>query len=307
MKLWPVYASLVLVQVLFATLPIAIKIALRELSSPSVALLRVGGAAILFLILQRSISGARVRSRRDYARLALYALFGVVLNQLLYITALTMTTATAATTLITSGPALTLAVAILLRRETATAGKWLGIALAAAGALLLVGIDVGGGQLWGNLLVLANVLAFSFYLVLSRDILRRYDALTVITWTFVFGVVGIAPWGVPSLWSETGGVSSATVWALAWIVLLPTVGGYYLNAWALARVEASVVAVYVYLQPVVTAVLAARFLGERPSPRMIPAVALIFAGVAVTAWAGRRARLRRESNASAAERAGVEV
>lgn len=292
MKVRPVYILLVVVQVLFATLPIGVKIALRDLSSPAIALLRVVGAALLFVVLQRLFSRDRVRGRGDYARLALYALFGVVLNQLLYITALSLTTATAAQTLIAAGPALTLGIAILLRRESATAGKWVGIALAAAGAIFLIGADIGGGRALGNALALLNVLAFSTYLVISRDILRRYDALTVITWTFVFGAAGIAPWGAMALAAESGGVSSATVGALLWIIVVPTVGAYYLNVWALARVEASVVSVFVYIQPVITAVLAVQLLGERPSAHLIPAATLIFSGVAVTAWSGRRARVR---------------
>lgn len=298
--MWKVYVALVAVQVLFATLPIAVKIALRDLSSPALAMLRVTGAALLFLLLQRWLSGAKVRSGRDYARLALYAVFGVVLNQLLYITALTLTTATAAQTLIAASPALTLLVAILLRRERASGAKWLGIALAAAGALLLVGVETGGGRSLGNLLVLLNVAAYSVYLVISRDILRRYDALTVITWVFVFGALGIAPWGLPPLLAGTGPLSGSTLAALAWIILLPTVGAYYLNAWALARAEASTVALFVYLQPLVTDLLAVPILGEHPSLWVIPAGALIFAGVAVTAWAARRSRAGRGLASAAA-------
>ena len=49
----PVYVALIAVQIMFATLPIAAKIALRELGSPALCLLRVSGAAIIFLILQR--------------------------------------------------------------------------------------------------------------------------------------------------------------------------------------------------------------------------------------------------------------
>ncbi len=285
-----VYVVLVVTQILFATLPVAIKIALADLTSPSLALLRVTGAALLFLLLHRVLGRERVRSRTDYLRLAMYAFFGVVANQLLYITALTMTTATAAQTLITAGPAFTLLIAILLRRESSSPGKWLGIALAAAGALYLVGVDLVTGSGVGNLLALLNVACFSIYLVISRDMLQRYDPLTVITWVFVFGVVGIAPWGLPALAAETGGISTYTALALVWIITLPTVLAYYLNVWALRRVPASVVAVYVYLQPLVTALLATSMLGERLSARLIPAGALIFGGVAVTAWAGKRAQ-----------------
>jgi drug/metabolite transporter (DMT)-like permease len=283
-----VYVVLVAVQILFATLPIAIKIALRDLSSPSIALLRVAGAALLFVLLHRVLVREPVRSRADYLRLAVFALFGVVANQLLYITALTLTTATAAQTLMTAGPAFTLLFAILLRRESSSPGKWMGIALAGAGALYLVGVDLVSGSGVGNLLALLNVASFSVYLVISREMLQRYDPLTVITWVFVFGVVGIAPWGVPALVAERGGVSEASWLSLTWMIVLPTVTGYYLNVWALKRVQASVVAVYVYLQPVTTALLAVPILGERPSPRLLPAAALIFSGVAVTAWMGRR-------------------
>ncbi|HEX8696857.1 MAG TPA: DMT family transporter [Longimicrobium sp.] len=306
MRLRSVYAALVLVQVFFAMLPIALKFALRELSSPALALVRVTGAALLFWVLQRSLTGERVRGRRDYLLLAAYAVFGVVANQLLYITALTLTTATAAQTLVAAGPAMTLLIAIVARKEKATPAKWLGIALAGSGALYLIGVGLGTGSGLGNLLAFLNVCCYSVYLVISRGLLRRYDALTVITWVFVFGAVGMLPWGTLPLAREAGGVSAST-WLLALgIVLFPTVGAYYLNILALKHVESSIVSVFVYLQPPLTALLAVPALGEHPSPRLIPAALLIFSGVAVTVWEGRRERLRRGEAPSPAEQEMVE-
>lgn len=285
-----VLLALVMVQVLFSTLPVVVKVALRDLSSPSLALLRVTGAAMLFLVLQRTITRERIHSWRDYGLLALYSLFGVIANQLLYITALTLTTATAAQTLVAAGPAMTLLVAILLRKETATRAKWLGIGLAGSGALMLVGVGVHEGSVAGNLLALCNVAAYSIYLVISRGLLKRYNALTVITWVFAFGVVGMVPWGIVPAMREVPGMSATTWWAMAYIVVGPTVAAYYLNLWASRRVEASLVSTFVYLQPVMTALLAVPLLHERISLMMIPAVALIFAGVAVAIRAGRSIR-----------------
>ena len=302
-----VYVALIFVQIFFATLPIAVKIALRDLSSPALALLRVAGAALLFVALQRALVGERVRGRRDYLWLAVYSIFGVILNQLLYITALSLTTATAAQTLVAAGPAFTLLFAILARKETATPAKWAGIAVAGAGALYLVGTGLGTGRGLGNLLALLNVAAYSVYLVISRGLLRRYDALTVITWVFVFGAVGMLPWGIGPVVREVGGVSATTWAAMAYIVVLPTVGAYYLNVVALKRVESSVVSVFVYLQPILTAVLAIPILDEHPSPRLIPAALLIFCGVTVTVWEGRRERLRRGEPPSPAEQEAVEA
>jgi drug/metabolite transporter (DMT)-like permease len=284
-----VFGVLVLVQFFFGSLPVAVKFALVDLSPPALALLRVASAALLFLALQRTLPIERIR-RADYGRFAVYALFGVVVNQLLYISALSFTTATSAQTIMVVGPAMTLLVAILLRREASTGQKWLGIALAGAGVLYLVGTDLTSGHGIGNLMVLLNAASFSIYLVISRDALLRYSPLTVITWVFVFGTIGIAPWGMVSLWREAAGMSGTTLAAMAWIVLVPTVLGYYLNLWALKRVESSVVAIFVYLQPVVTASLALPLLGERISPRLLPAAALIFAGVWVSSRVGKQRR-----------------
>jgi drug/metabolite transporter (DMT)-like permease len=282
-----VVLALVLVQVLFATLPIAVKVALRDLTSPALALLRVAGAALLFWVIHRLTVREHIQSWRDYGLLAAYSLFGVILNQLLYITALTMTTATAAQTLVTAGPAMTLLIAILAGRETGTRAKWLGIALAGCGALVLVGVGLHEGSALGNLLALLNVASYSVYLVISRGLLRRYHALTVITWVFVFGLLGMLPWGIGPAVRQVGGMSATTWVMMIYIIVLPTVAAYYLNIWALSRAEASLVSTFVYLQPVMTAALAVPLLGEHVSWRMAPAVVLIFAGVAVAIRAGR--------------------
>lgn len=281
---------LVLVQVLFGTLPIAIKFALRDLSSPALTLLRVGGAALLFILISRLTLRERIRSKRDYALLAFFSLLGVSMSQLAYIAGVKLTTATAAQTLVAAGPALTLLAAILLHKENGSRAKWVGILFAGSGALILVGVGLADGRALGNVLVLGNVIAYSVYLVISRELLTRYDPLTVITWVFIFGMIALIPFGIAPVIHELPQASGATWAALIWIVLFPTVATYYLNLWALKRVEASLVATFVYLQPLLTALLAIPLLGERPSPRLIPGALLIFAGVTVTIMAGRSLR-----------------
>lgn len=297
-----VLAALVLVQVLFAALPIAAKIALRELSSPSIALIRVSAAALLFVIIHELTVREKIRSRADYLWLAWFSVLGVSSNQLLYITGLTMTTATAAQMLITGGPAVTLGTAMLLGKEVATRAKWIGIALAGTGALGMIGVGAMESRALGNLLIVINMVGYSIYLVSARDLLHRYHPLTVITWIFIFGVIGLLPFGLKSALSEFSATSNQTRLMLVFIIIFPTVIAYYLNMWALTKVESSVVSTFVYLQPVLTAMLAMPILGERPSLRMIPAAALIFAGVAIAIQSGRRA----DHRADPADQAVVE-
>lgn len=300
------FTALLFVQIFFGVLPIAVKVVLREMTSPAIALVRVAGAALLFRLLHALLVRERIRDPRDYWMLAAYAVFGVVLNQLLYITALSLTIATAAQTLVAAGPAITLLIAILARKETATRLKWAGIAVAGSGAVWLVGAGARAGSALGNLLALLNVAAYSVYLVISRGLLRKYDALTVITWVFTFGALGMLPWGLRPLVREIGHLHAESWAVLAFIVALPTVGAYWLNVFALKRVESSVVSVFVYLQPVITALVAIPFLHEHLPPRLLPAALLIFAGVTVTVWEGRRERLGRGGRPSPAEQEMVE-
>jgi drug/metabolite transporter (DMT)-like permease len=297
-----VLAVLALVQLFFATLAIAGKIALREMSSPALVLARVGGAAIVFLVVHRLTTRERIHSRRDYLLLALYSVLGVSLNQLLYLAGLERTTATTAQMLIVAGPAITLAVGMMRGAERGTPLKWIGIVLAASGALTLVAAVPANNRL-GNLFILTNVVIYSIYLVLTRGIVQRYHPLTVITWIFTFGALALIPIGAAPLIRELPGLSRDGWLAVAWIIALPTVAAYYLNVWALLHVESSIVSSFVYLQPVLTALMAMSILGERPSARIIPAAVLIAAGVAVAIHEQRA----REKGPSPADQSMVEV
>src|SRR5690348_854286 len=121
-----VLAVLALVQLFFATLPIAGKIVLRQMSAPALVLTRVGGAALVFLVIQRLTAKEQVRTSRDYVLLALFSVLGVSLNQLLYLAGLERTTATMAQMFIVAGPAITLAVGVMRGAERGTPLKWTG-------------------------------------------------------------------------------------------------------------------------------------------------------------------------------------
>ena len=297
-----VFAVLALVQLFFATLAIAGKIALRELSSPALVLIRVGGAALVFFAVHRMTTNEKIRDRRDYLLLALYSVLGVSLNQLLYLAGLERTTATTAQMFIVAGPAITLADGMMRGVERGTPLKWTGIVLAASGALTLVAAVPANNRL-GNLFILTNVVIYSVYLVLARGIVRRYHPLTVITWIFAFGAVVLVPIGAAPLVRELPELSLMGWLAVVWIIALPTVAAYYLNVWALLHVESSIVSTFVCLQPVLTALMAIPILGERPSARLIPSAVLIAAGVGVTIHEQRA----REQGPSPADQSMVEV
>lgn len=279
------HLALVAVQLLFATWPIVGKIALRTIPSVALVGFRVAGAAVTLLVLARLSGNLQTIRRTDWPLLIVSSSLGLVLNQLLFTKGLSLTTAINATLLSTTIPVFTLLVGVMLGTDRATLRRLLGIALAAAGVLYLIGpgrAEFSSATRTGDLLIVSNSLCYGAYIAVSKDLMRRYNALTVVTWIFVAGCVVTVPAGAFSLAQIPLASLSWRVWlAVLYIIVLPTAGAYYLSGWALARVPPSTVAVYIYLQPLIAFAVAPIILGESLSLHTVFASLLIFAGVLV--------------------------
>jgi drug/metabolite transporter (DMT)-like permease len=289
---WGVHLAMVTVQFLFASLTIAAKFVLPGIPPSGIVFCRITGAALAFAVIKAVTVREEVTDRRDLLTLAGLALVGVVLNQLFFLEGVKRTTAIDANILITTIPAFTLAIAIALGRERASAAKVGGILFAAAGALYLVGIErlrLDPASAFGDALIVCNTSLYAVYLVLSKRLLERYHPVTVVTYVFLFGALFIAPFGVAALRDvRFAEQPPAVLVGLAYIVIFPSILAYYLSVWALRRTASSLVAMYVYLQPLMTAIGAPIILHERVTARAGLAAVLIFAGLALATWGEQR-------------------
>lgn len=287
-----VHLALIAVQFLFASLTVAAKFVLPSITPAGIVFYRISGAALAFVLLQRTLVGERVRDRRDLAAMAGLAMLGVVLNQLLFLEGVKRTTAINTNIMVTTIPAFTLALALALGRERATWTKLGGIGLAALGAVYLIGPDrirLDPTTAFGNALIAINTCSYAGYLVLSKRLLERYHPVTVVTHVFLFGAVLILPVGLVALKDvDLSRIPGRALLALGYIVLFSSVLAYYLSIWALQKTASSLVAMYVYLQPVITAAGAPLILGERVTPRAGLAAAVIFGGLALATWGEQR-------------------
>jgi len=279
------HLALIIVQILFGIWPIFGKIVLRSLSSTSLVCLRLAGAAVLFALLQRRLTPLLRMRLKDIVLLTACSLLGIVGNQFLFVKGLSLTTVINAEILSTTIPVYALATSILLGYERGSRKTLLGVLLSAAGVLYLVNplnADLSGQTTTGNLLILTNSFLYALYIVISKSLVERYGALNVMAWIFLVGSLITIPVGIYSLQRENLAAITPTVWLfVGFIILFPTVIAYYLNAWALTRVPPSLVAIYIYLQPLIAFGFAPLFLGERFSGRTIVAAMLIFGGVAL--------------------------
>jgi drug/metabolite transporter (DMT)-like permease len=276
-----VHLALLVVAALFSANYIISKIGMRAFAPLTFAYLRVVGSALLLtLFLPRNPDPL---SRQDRWRVVGFSLLGVVCNQALFLAGLAFTSAHVAAILITTVPVFALGAAIMMGRERGTAAKIGGIALAAAGALVVLGgqrLEGSSRSFIGAAMIIGNSLCYALYLVVSKPTMARLSARRVISRMFAVAAVAMLPLCAWSLAHERWSAIPARAWiALLLVILGPTVAAYMINGWALSHTDSSLVAAYTYVQPFLTAVLAWLFLGERIGGFAVIAAAMIFGGV----------------------------
>lgn len=286
-------AALLGVQALFGSLPVIAKVVLAVLPAVSLVGLRVGITAAVLVAVQVYRGRVWLKQSSDYWRLALLSLFGVVFNQLLFVGGLSLTKAANTSLLAVTIPIFTLIVSSLLGTESLTRWKILGIVLAAGGIVFLIdprAASFSSQTTIGDLMIVVNSLSYGIYVATSKEVITRNGAFRSMMWVFVFASIVCVPLGLASLSSAGPADLDNSIWLLVlYIAVGATAAPYLLNAWALARVAPSTVAVFVYLQPLIGFVLAVIFLGEALDFRFIIAAVLVFAGVFLTT---RRATTR---------------
>lgn len=263
------------------------KRALAELSPFELALARfvLAGAVFAALVLHRRVA---VR-RSDLLGLGALGFVAVPLNQGLFLAGLALSTPGHAALLYALTPVFVFLFARLRLGERATFAKLAGIALAFGGTLLvLLGRGLLGGAgagkgLLGDVLLLGAVVAWAVYAVAGKVYAERYGAVTATGVSLLIGTALYLPLGIAL--SDLGhfrALSGAGWASLGYLVVLTSVAAYLIYYWALSRAEASRVAIWSNLQPVLTAVLAWAVYGERLTGSFLAGGAMVLAGVVLT-------------------------
>jgi drug/metabolite transporter (DMT)-like permease len=292
---WATHAALLIVQIAFASQAVEAKLAMlpraqggEGIVPEALAMVRMVGAALFF---QAAVFSSRRAGKapplarlpvKKHAIVAGLALLGVAANQALFLAGLRVSSPFVVTLLSATIPVFAAALAVLFRREAASVRTGAGIVLALSGVLWLIGLGRAGQVDRGAILVALNSLSYAAYVVFSRNIVLELGALRFMAWLFTYGALLFAPLGAGALVQQIPLLEPRGWWLLAFIVAVPTIVAYSLNAWALARSTPTMVTIYIYLQPLFAALLAWLQLGYAVSSRAGVAALLILGGVAVT-------------------------
>jgi drug/metabolite transporter (DMT)-like permease len=283
-----VHLMLLVGQICFAALPVAGRLALADIPPGAIPFARTLGGALVFSAIAWRRGVLRL-ARRDVPFLVLCALLGTVLNQEFFIHGLARTTATNATVIGATIPVFTALAAIVLGGEPVRFGRLLGIAVAFGGVAALVGaedLSMSSEHFVGSVMILINSLSYGTYLVIVRPLAERYDPIALLAFMFLAAVPMVAPVGVHALAADPHPLTGSDCAFFAFLIVVPTVGAYAFVQMGLKRAESSLVAAYIYLQPVIVAISAVFILHEPVGIRLVICGVVVLAGV----WLAARGR-----------------
>jgi drug/metabolite transporter (DMT)-like permease len=199
-----------------------------------------------------------------------------------------LTTASNASFLTGLASVMTPLAAFLLLRKLPTLENGLGLSLAGAGFVLMTFPAAGAAVNRGDLLVFGCAVAWAFYIVELAERSPRHDAawLTALQLGVVAAAAGVAAFWIDGAAGLRAGIVPilARPSLVAQVILLAAVGTsatFLFQAWAQGQMSATHAAIIFTLEPVVTALLAGWFLGERLGPRGWAGGALVLSGIVV--------------------------
>lgn len=257
----------------------------QHLAGPfGINIVRVGVCVVLFWMLY-ALRPTRIKiARADILRFVACALTGVAINQMLFLKGLSLTYSIHASLLMLTTPLLIVFIAAWILKERLGIIKIAGLALGIAGALILVtgkeNSGTGNSILLGDLLILTNAVSYTFYFILVKPLMLKYEPVMIIRWIFSFGLLMILPFG----WTEFTSIqwasfNSVDISCILLVVLGGTFLAYLFNIYGIQVLGASMAGFYIYTQPVFAAFIAMIFLKEELSAYKLLAAGLIFTGV----------------------------
>ncbi len=231
-------------------------IALRGMTPEFLTMVRLGVGALALLPFLRGNHEKRWSLKTALAALGL-GVMGFSIPVYLQSLGLYLSTPALAAISIALEPLVTAVIAALWLHEVFGRGRKVALAMAVLGAWAVAGFPVIGhlGYAYGDALLLGAIGCFAVYNVFSARLSQAVGPSTATAATLLGGFIGSVP-----IWLVTGARTPYTwvhgeLWALLYLSVLATALAYFLWMFAVHRVPVSLVALFLYLQPVIGVLL----------------------------------------------------
>jgi len=264
-----------------------VKSALSEMSPLAYNALRFSAASLFTLILAWVVERDLYIARRDWAYVFLLSLIGNFLYEILYINGLARSRAGNTSLILATSPIFVAIIGTLSKQEKLRRWNWVGISLSFLGLYFLVagsgaGLAWGSETMLGSLLVLASASTCGLYTVLLQPLVRRYSAIKATAWIMVATTPLLVLAAIPDMRRQDWGAVSAQSWlGLLYSAALAIGISYVIWNTGVRRIGSARTAVYSYLTPLISVVVAWIFLGEAMQPVQVFGAVAIVLGVAL--------------------------
>jgi drug/metabolite transporter (DMT)-like permease len=273
----------------------AAKIAVKEIPVGLIPLVRFGLAGLcLWPIVARGGTLGRM-FRQDGWRLLAAAALCVPINQAFFLSGARLAPASHIGLIYAACPLVVLALAAAFGQERLAPERVLGVAASVAGVAMIAFENVlradpaGRDVLRGDLLEVGAVLAWGAYLTVNKPLINRHGALPTLTATFLLGSALDLPVALTSLptWPPLSSVSTGAWIGLAYLAVVVSIGGLAFQNLSMRSLDASQVATFGNVAPLLTVFWGYLLFSERIS--LIAAVggAMVMLGIV---WSSRPIR-----------------
>ena len=223
--------------------------------------------------------------------LALLGGLAFAIDVALWATGVNLTTASNATVMSNVAPLWVALASWLIFREHLRPLYWVGLGVAMAGVVIIVGLDALNNldASAGNLFALSASLAYAVYQLLTTQA-RRYMNSVMYSWIFsAFGALVLLATTIV-LGNPIFGLPWSNYCALIAIGLISHLGGWVLINHALGHLRTTTVSVSLLGQPVAATLIALPLLGEVPTWWHLLGGSLTLAGIAIVILSRRQKR-----------------
>ena len=247
-------------------------------------LLRVSSATLIFWTVGLFTKQQKIE-KSDYKKILIASFFGITLNMLAFFKGLSLTSPISASVMMVTSPIMVLIFSSILIRKPIGKQRILGVFIGLVGALFLITLGnsstgTSTNSAFGNFLVFLNAASYGLYLVLAKDLVKKYNPIVFIKWLYLFGLIFVIPFGYNELtaviWQE---IPKNIYWNISFVLLFTTCITYLFNLYGLSKLKPTTVSVFIYLQPVIATIYALIVGSDSLNFVKLCATLLIFLGV----------------------------
>jgi len=288
--------------VLFAlNIPIVKSLTPEWVAPEGLTMFRFAFATLAFWVASFFTAKEKV-SPRDLLMLFVASLFGMSINQLLFIVGLAATSPIDSSIILTVGPVAVMLISAMWLKEPITFKKAIGVLIGGVGALLIVLSAMrhsGGGHVsdfTGNVLVFISTVIYALYLVMIKPYTQRYGTITLMKWMFLFASITALPYCYPYL-AVNPEADFDVYLRIFYVVFGATFLAYLFVPLGLKRLRPTTVSMYNYAQPLIASFVAILVGQDTLTWEKPVSAVLVFIGVYLVIKSKSRAQVLAEEKA----------